>query len=135
MHTESLRMDGEAHESGAAVSRLGSGAYRRLPALIVIVLLVLASRALAEQPGVDIATTTREPQASATLAYGRDVAAPYRDQGPVFFGPTAKTRGGEYGLSLWAAPNPPLVAARTASNESGGWLVLGFTITWGGSHP
>ena len=135
MHTRSLRMDGTAHEGGAAVSRRGSGAYRRMPALIVIVVLVLASLALAEQPGVDIGTTTREPQASATQEYRRDVPAPYRDQGPVFVGPTVKARSGEYGFSLWAAPTPPLAAARTASNESGGWLVLGFTITWGGSHP
>ena len=109
-----------------------AAACRRIPLLIIVAVLVLGgSRALAEQPAVDIGTITRPPQTGAPLVRRDDTSPPHLTDRPVFVGPTVRTANGEFGLSLWAAPSLMVGHGRSVSNDSGGWLVLGITVTWG----
>ncbi|PYN94034.1 MAG: hypothetical protein DMD91_28845 [Candidatus Rokuibacteriota bacterium] len=42
---------------------------------------------------------------------------------------------GQFGLSGWTAPNPPLGPAVAGSRDVNGWLAFGISVTWAGPPP
>jgi hypothetical protein len=75
--------------------------------------------------------TTRPPDAD-VYPYGTKV-----EHDPAFIEPFAgryqtATGSGQYGVSGWTAPNPPIGSEATLWRETNGWFSLGFSLTWDG---
>ena len=100
--------------------------------------LLLAATAVGAQPTLEVTTPPPRPEtpvvrpdlAPTPPAGTSSVVGPYVPYAPFFVGPTVKTRTGEYGLSLWLAPNT--LPDRGGGHDASGWAALGLTFTWGG---
>ena len=106
-----------------------------LAAAGLAVLLSVIGQAAA-QSGVDLRTTSppdrSEPRPTATTRPGEIPYDPRVQHRPVFIGPTITSEAGEFGLSAWIAPDPPVDGPRSAGDQTNGWASLGLTFTWGG---
>ena len=109
-----------------------------LAASVLGVLLVASG--VGAQPVLEVTTTPAHrpetpvvrPELVTLPPSGADAAVtgPYVPYEPFFIGPTAKTRTGEFGFSVWLAPNTP--SDRSGIHEVAGWAALGLTFRWGG---